>query len=267
MNFFFFFFLAAILLFKSRFLASCILVFVGFLLILIALISWFLAKNNRQQREKLKAKLPEKTSVEKPLISPIKEITSPTKTKDIIPSSPPIKQTNKPSSPPPPPPPPPPLPPAIVHISHSPMLEKKPSTPPGIRRPNIKRTITRESSTATDDDDDDGINSYLRHHQTLPPVPTKIDEEYEERFSLKMNKSEELGLGCLTNGSNNNDLILSHGYADFYQPDSQTGLIKPLNIRHDPPQRYKKYVSSYSKFVLPRPLKTSSSLPSDYQQR
>lgn len=83
-----------------------------------------------------------------------------------------------------------------------------------------------------------------------------------------MNKSEELGLGYLTNGINHNEMILSHGYTDFYQPDMQTGLIKPLNIRKDPPQRYTKYVSSYSKFVLPRPLNTSSSLPSsECQQR
>ena len=145
------------------------------------------------------------------------------------------------------------------------MLEKKTLTPPIIRRANIQRTFTRESSTATEDDDEDGLNSFLRNYQTLPPVPTKIDEEYEDRFSLKMNKSEEHGLGCLTNGSHSNDLILSHGYADFYQPDNQTGLIKPLNIRKDPPQRYTKYVSSYSKFVLPRPVKSSSS-SSEYQQ-
>ena len=147
------------------------------------------------------------------------------------------------------------------------MLEKKPLTPPVIPQTNIQGLITRESSIATDDDDDnDGLNSFLRHYQTLPPVPTKIDEEYEERFSLKMNKSEELGLGSLTNGINNNEFVFSHGYADFYQPDNQTGLIKPLNIRKDPPQRYTKYVSSYSKFVLPRPVK-SSSLSSEYQQR
>jgi hypothetical protein len=243
---------AAILLLKSRFLAGSILVFVGFLLLSIGLLSWSLARNNKQQRKKLKTKLLGKTSIEKPLISPVKEIISPTKIQDTIPSSPLIKQTTKPPSPP--------LPPAIVHISHSPILKRKPSTPPV-----IQRTITRESSIATDDDDDDGINSFLRYYQTVPPVPTKIDEEYEERFSLKMNKSEELGLGYLTNGINNNDLIMSHGYGDCYQRDNQTALIKPLNTRKNPPQRYTKYVSSYSKFVLPRPVKSSSLLPLEYQ--
>jgi hypothetical protein len=262
---FFFSLLAAILLFKSRFLAGCIIVFVGFLLILIALLSWFLAKHSKQQqqKQKLKTKLPEKPSTEKPLISPVKEIISAKKITDTIPSSSSIKETAKSPSHVSPPPP------ASVHISHSPMVERKPLKPPVIQQPYIQRTITRESSTATDDDDDeDGINSFLRHYQTIPPVPTRIDEEYEERFSLKMNKSEELGLGFLTNGINNSDLILSHGYADFYQPDTKTGLIKPLNIRNDPPQRYTKYVSSYSKFVLPRPVKSSSSsVPSEYQQR
>ncbi len=243
---------AAILLFKSRFLAGCILTLAGFLLVFIGLLSWFLARNNRKQQNRLKAKLPVKPSVEKPLISPVKEvISSSTETKDTIPSSPPIKHMIKSPS----------LP-ATVRISHSPMIEKKP-----LPSRAIPRTITRESSTATDEDEDDGVNSFLRHHQTLPPVPTKIDEEYEERFSFKMNKSEELGLGCLANGINTNDRITSHGYADCYQTDNQTGLIKPLSIQQDPPQRYTKYVSSYSKFVLPRPVKSSSSSSSEYQQR
>ena len=220
--------------------AGSILVLVGFLLVSIALLSWCLARNNREQRKRQRAKSPAK-----PLISPVKDILSPIEPNDIIPSSP-IKQTTKP-------------PPATVHISHSPMLETKPLPPP-----MLPRAIRRESSTATDDDDEDGINSVLRHYQTLPPVPTKIDEEYEERFSLKMNRSEELGLGCLTNGTHSNDLISSHGYAEIYQPSHQTGLIKPLNIRKDPPQRYTKYVSSYSKFVLPRPIPFSSS---EYQPR
>jgi hypothetical protein len=235
-------------------LAGCILVLIGFLLLLLAILSWFLARHNKQQRKLLAQKLTPKTSVEKPLISPVKKPPSPTENHSIIPTSPSIEQTNKSSLPPP----------ATMHISHSPMLEKKSLTPPIIRQTNIQGLTTRESSIATDDDDDnDGLNSFLRHYQTLPPVPTKIDEEYEERFSLKMNKSEEHGLGYLTNGINNNELILTHGYADFYQPDNQTGLIKPLTIRKDPPQRYTKYVSSYSKVVLPRPVKSSL----EYQQR
>ncbi|CAF2806786.1 unnamed protein product [Rotaria sp. Silwood2] len=248
---------SAILLFQSRFLAGCILFSVAFLLLLLAAVSWFLARNNRKQQKKLKKKLLIKKSTEKPLVIPAKETNPSTKINGTIPSSTPIEQINKPRTPPPPP--------ATVHISHLPGVEKNPLIHPIIRQTNMPAVLTRESSIATDDDDDDGdgIYSYLRHCQTLPPVPTKIDEEYEERFSLKMNKSEEHGLGYLTNGINNNELSLSHSYVDFYQPDHQTGLIKPLNIRKDPPERYTKYVSSYSKFVLPRPVKSSSL---EYQQ-
>lgn len=253
--------LGAILLFKSRFLAVFILVFVGFLLILIALLSWFLARNNRKQREKFRAKSTLKPPLEKPLISPVKEFVSATETQSTIPSSPiqQIIQSSSATAPSIPAPPPPPV--ATVHISHSPMVAKKPIPAP----PGIPRTITRESSTVTEDDEeeDGSINSFLRHYPTLQPVPTRIDEEYEERFSLKMNKSEELGLGSLANGIHNHDLNNSHGYVDFYPADHRTGLIKPLNLPEDRPQRFTKYVSSYSKFVLPRPVKLST----NYQQR
>lgn len=236
--------------------AGCILVFVGFLLILIALLSWFLARNSRQQREKFKAKSTTKPPLEKPLISPVKEIISPIETPPVIPSSPiqQIIQSSSSSAHPPPT--------TTVHLSHSPIIEKKPIPAP----PGILRTITRESSTITEDDEeeDGSVNSFLRHYQTLPPVPTRIDEEYEERFSLKMNKSEELGLGSLANGiSHQHDQNNCHSYVDFYPVDHRTGLIKPLNLPEDRPQRFTKYVSSYSKFVLPRPVKLST----NYQPR
>ena len=252
--------LGAILLFKSRFLAACILVFVGFLLLLIALLSWFLARNNRKQREKFRAKSPLKPPLEKPLISPVKEIVSATETQSTIPSSP-IQQIIQSSSAAASVSPPSPAPPATVHISHSPMIAKKPIP----AHPGIPRTITRESSTVTEDDEeeDGSINSFLRRYPALPPVPTRIDEEYEERFSLKMNKSEELGLGSLGNGIHHHDLSNSHSYVDFYPAEHRTGLIKPLNLPEDRPQRFTKYVSSYSKFVLPRPVKLST----NYQQR
>lgn len=237
------------LLYRSRLLAGFILFFVGFLLLVIALISWYLARNNRQQRAKLKQKLLLKPSAEKPLISSKTEVKTVTEKKDIIPSSTSIEE----------PPPKPPL--TAIHISPLQVLEKKSSQNPVVRQTNLAKSITRESSTATEDDDDDGegLNSFLRQHPSLPPVPTRIDEEYEERFSYKMNKSEELGLGYLSNGLNHNEIVLSQTYADFNPPDRETGLIKPLNIRNDRPQRYTKYVSSYSKFVLPRPVKSSSS--------
>lgn len=260
---------SAILLFKSRFLAGCILVFIGLLLVLIALLSWFLARYNREQRKKFRTRLPGKMSPEKPLISPVKEVLSSIQNKTTIPSSPAIEKpsnslsTPLPSPPPPPPPPIPPrspLPSTTIHISQSPIIEKKAN-----QSRFSRRTITREPSTATDDDDDDGLSNFLRLHQTLPPVPTKIDEEYEERFSLNMNKSEELGLGCLTNGIHSHEPIFSHNYVELHPTDNQTGLIKPLTVQNESPQRYTKYVSSYSKFVLPRPIHSSSST-SNYPQ-
>ncbi|CAF5207255.1 unnamed protein product, partial [Rotaria magnacalcarata] len=189
---------AAILLFKSRFLAGCILVSIGFLLVLLVFVSWFLARNNRQQRKKLQKKLLEKTSAEKPLIVPAKENNPSTGNNVTIPSLTTIEPITKPPTPPPLPPPS-----ASVHISPPSILEKNPLIHSSIRPANISTTLTREPSTATDDDDDDGdgLNSFLRHYPTLPPVPTTIDEDYEERFSLRMNKSEELGLGYLTNGT------------------------------------------------------------------
>ncbi|UJR31474.1 hypothetical protein I4U23_018963 [Adineta vaga] len=51
---------SVILLFKSRFLAGFILALIGFCLILIALVSWFLARNNRQQRDKFQRNYPKK---------------------------------------------------------------------------------------------------------------------------------------------------------------------------------------------------------------
>jgi hypothetical protein len=250
-------------LFKSRFLAGFILVLIGFSLVLIALISWFLARNNQQQRQRSRKKSPEKTSAEKPLLPPVQEtIIVSNEPNGAIPTSPAsIEQTNKPStavaaatsssssSP---------LPPATVRMSHSSTVEKKSTTPPlpSMRRTVPQGTFTRESSIATDEDDEDGLNTFLRTYQALPPVPTKIDEEYEDRFSMSMNASEELGLGSLIN-----DPVLSSGRDDFVR----TGLIKPLNLHSEPPQRYTKYVSSYSKFVLPRPVKSSPL--SEYQQR
>ncbi|CAF4997500.1 unnamed protein product, partial [Rotaria socialis] len=102
---------AAILLFKSRFLAGCILFSVGFLLVLIVFVSWFLARNNRQQRKKLEKKLLEKTSAEKPLIVPAKENKPSTGNNVTIPSLTTTEPITKPSTPPSP------LPPsANVHI-------------------------------------------------------------------------------------------------------------------------------------------------------
>lgn len=144
--------------------------------------------------------------------------------------------------------------PTSIRVSRSSILENQPTIThaTAIRRPQGATTFTRESSTATEDDEDSiGFNGLMRHYQSLPPVANKIDEEYEERFSLQMNKSEELGLSYLANGLPSTD-----NHATFYQYEKhRPGLIKPLNIPTEvPQQRYTKYVSSVSKFVLPRPM-------------
>ncbi|CAF1145491.1 unnamed protein product [Adineta ricciae] len=258
---------SAILLFKSRFLAGFILVLIGFCLLLIVLVSWLLARNNKQQRNKFKKNLPEKTSADRPLLpspttTPAKQqetIIVSNETNGIIPiSSLPTEQSKKLSS----------FPQATIRLSPSPTIASKtisspshPSPPIPVRRTVPQGILTRESSIATDEDDEDGLNSFFRQYQTLPPVPTKIDEEYEERFSMSMNTSEELGLGSLMNGYHTTNRVLSPDHEEFYR----TGIIKPLDMGNEPSQRYTKYVSSYSKFVLPRPVKSSSL--SEYQQR
>lgn len=250
--------LDAILLFKSRFLAGCILVLIGFLLLLIALLSWFLARNNRrQQQQRNKVKQPPASA--KPLIPPTKEKVRPAETSNgRLPAPPAIEPIAKSSTPPPST-----LPAAtLIRLSNSPTPEKRSLTPPdNIGKRNHPASFTRESSTATDDDDEPGYTSFLRHHQTLPSVPHETDEEYEERFSLQMNKSEEHGLGYLTNGFQINHVPNTDNHPTLYPFEHRTGLIKPLNIGADAPQRYTKYVSSYSKFVLPRPVQSANEYP------
>lgn len=271
--FFVHFNLDAILLFKSRFLAGFILVLVGVLLIFLALLSWYLARNNQQKSRKAQ-EIPSSSSPPSPLTTkPIKsaektliEKKDPTTLKTtsngriLTPSSslPPVETRTAVQSEPlafslsqestgtvevePP----------VMRVTYSPLIEKRvlPSPPPPVS--TSRRVFTRESSTATDDDDESTITNYMRHYPSLPPVNSHIDEEYEEQFSLQMNQSEELGLGYLANGY----LQLTDTPTDLYQVDEQNpNLIKPLNLRSEPPlPRYTKYVSSYSKFVLPRPV-------------
>jgi hypothetical protein len=176
------FFSDAILLLKSRFLAGCILILAGVILILIAFISCFLARNNKTQREK---------------ISITKSVINNTNTKSIQPSV---------------------------------------SSLPNVRTVNNRSILTNELSTATDDDKN--LNGYC--------ISREIDGE---QFPLKTNKIEQIN-----SESKSNHLILSEGYLEFYQPDAESGLIRPLNIQADIPKRHTKYVSSPHRFLLPRPV-------------
>ena len=50
----------------------------------------------------------------------------------------------------------------------------------------------------------------------------------------------------------NNHLISSDGYLENYQPDVESGLIRPLNLRKDTPKLYTKCVSFHDRFLLPQ---------------
>lgn len=141
------FVLDTILLFKSRFLAGCILFLIGFILLLIAFLSCILARTNQKSS---------KTTIHNKMEQP---------------------------------------------------------------SPIARKITTKETSTETDD----------------------------YNISTKINKIEEIN-----NDTKTNHLILSEGYLEFYQPDAESGLIRPLRIRSDTPEHYSKDISFHNRFVLPR---------------
>lgn len=152
--------------------------------------------------------------------------------------------------------------PTGIRVSQSSISEKQSPIAQTIPNRSYHGTFTRESSTATEDDDDlTTLNGLIRHYHSLPGEHAKIDEEYEERFSLQMNKSEELGLSYLNNGISSNGVL-----SVIENPIGQhgTGIIRPLGSSTDSSQRFTKYVSSYSKFVLPRPIQAPTH---EYLQR
>jgi hypothetical protein len=107
----------------------------------------------------------------------------------------------------------------VIEQRNQPEIQQKFSSPiPRIE--NNRLVLKKEFSTATDDDEDDYTsNGYC--------------------VSLNMNKTEEMDFETKTN-----HLILSEGYLEFYQPDAESGLIRPLSIRKDMSPRYTKYFSS-----------------------
>jgi hypothetical protein len=122
-------------------------------------------------------------------------------------------------------------------------IQQKVSSPPpptAVRIVTKNRSIlTKESSTATDDNENcKNLNGYC--------VTSEINTE---QFPLKTNKTSQVD-----SESKANHLILSQGYLEFYQPDAESGLIRPLNIRTDIPKRHTKYVLSPNRFLLPRPV-------------
>jgi hypothetical protein len=60
-------------------------------------------------------------------------------------------------------------------------------------------------------------------------------------------KTEELNVETTSN-----HLVLSDGYLEFYQPDAESGLIRPLTLRTDTPKHYTKYVSFHNRSHVPQ---------------
>lgn len=85
---------------------------------------------------------------------------------------------------------------------------------------NNRLVTTKETSTTTDDNEN--------------------SNDYHESF----NRTKENNFETKTN-----HLILSEGYLEFYHPDAESGLIRPLSIGKNMSQRYTKYISSHNQFL------------------
>ncbi|CAF2718857.1 unnamed protein product [Rotaria sp. Silwood2] len=186
-----------ILLFKSRLLTSGILILIGFVIILIAIISYFYARHKKIKQKKCSTskRIINGKILESQLIEPI----------------------NKPE------------------IQQSLSI-------PIVRIINNRSILMKESTTTTTTDNDN--NEYKNSNGFCSLTKTN-----EECFPLNMNNTEESNFQSSRNG-----LILSKGYLEFYQPDAQSGLIRPLTIRTNTPNHYKKKISSHHRFLLSRSL-------------
>ncbi|CAF0929250.1 unnamed protein product [Didymodactylos carnosus] len=116
----------------------------------------------------------------------------------------------------------------------------------------LNKSYFTDTST-NDEEDGDDFNDYdpdaiLKRARTFSSQKETPIDEYEERFSFKMNNSEIHGLS--------NDIVLAE---DYHYCLDDNGLIKPLEssssrrmMIQPPPTRFTKYVSS--RFVLPTPV-------------
>ncbi|CAF3720803.1 unnamed protein product [Rotaria sp. Silwood1] len=99
---------------------------------------------------------------------------------------------------------------------------------PLVRMINNRSILMKDSAAATtttiDNDEYKNSNGYCGS--------IRADEEF---FSLKMNNTNESNIPISTN-----NLILSKDYLEYYQPDSQSGLIRPLNIHTNRLKYYNK---------------------------
>ncbi|CAF0904543.1 unnamed protein product [Adineta steineri] len=125
----------------------------------------------------------------------------------------------------------------IIEQINKPQIQKTLSSPI-IQIVNNRSVLTNKSTTSNNNLNFKNLNGYY--------VPRKMDEEC---YSLKIDQIEDINYETKTN-----HLILSEGYLEFYQPDAESGLIRPLTIPKDIPKRYTKYAPSQHRFLLPRPI-------------
>ncbi|CAF0879133.1 unnamed protein product [Adineta steineri] len=125
----------------------------------------------------------------------------------------------------------------IIEQINKPQIQKTLSSPI-IQIVNNRSVSTNKSITSNNNLNFKNLNGYY--------VPRNTNEEC---YSLKIDQIEDINYETKTN-----HLILSEGYLEFYQPDAESGLIRPLTIPKDIPKRYTKYAPSQHRFLLPRPI-------------
>ncbi|CAF5186924.1 unnamed protein product [Rotaria magnacalcarata] len=140
----------------------------------------------------------------------------------------------------------------IEHINKS-QAQQSLSTPI-VRLVNARPILRKQSAIiASDNYDDEDNHHHRRHHhhhhhhhhdKNSNGCSRSIDEKYN---SLKMNNIKESSFE-----TNTHNLILSEGYLEYYRPDAQSGLIRPLSKRADSSKRHKKYISSRNRLHASR---------------
>lgn len=110
--------------------------------------------------------------------------------------------------------------PLITHVNHEPEIQHS-SSMPLVRVINNHSILTQEPLAIIGDDNNDNMfktsNGYCNS--------TERDNRH---FSIKVNHTEDRNFI-----TKSDQLILSEGYLEFYQPDIESGLIRPLNLRAD----------------------------------
>lgn len=88
------------------------------------------------------------------------------------------------------------------------------------------------------------------HRENHRPILTKDSATIttncnNDCCSLKMNNIRDSNIETTTT----NDLILSEGYLEFYRPDAQSGLIRPLAMYKNSTKYQRKFIPSQNRFI------------------